>query len=184
MRRMKNTIRCVLLLVSLCFMQCREPATTTTAQRESHYDKGQVMFYGAYYAEEGVEQNVVALDMYSKGLSLDSAGYMVGTGVNLYISDIFLPKQDTFLVETTYVADTTGNEFTFLPGVNYEGQISGVYVLQVTDGALSSAELFSEGSFKVVSKEDSVFIEFLLQNEAGKKYAADFKGKLPYFDGR
>ncbi len=184
MRYVKETIRYGLLLVVLCFMQCRESVTTTTKQRESHYDKGQAVFYGAYYAEEGVEQNVVALDMYSKGLSLDSAGYMVGSGVNLYISDIFLPEQDSFLVETTYVSDTTGNVFTFLPGVNYEGQISGAYVLEVTDGALSSAEVFPEGSFNVVSKEDSVFIEFLLKNEAGKKYAADFKGELPYYDGR
>lgn len=174
----------LLILLLLCCTQCKEKNTPTEKKQESYYDKGQVVFYGSYYAAEGILQNVLSLDIYSKGLSLDSAGYMVGSGVNLYLSDIFLPSKDTFLVATSYMSDTTGNAYTFLPGINYDGQISGAYLLTITDGSLVSAELFEEGSFTLTQKKDSVSIAFLLKKESGKNYAAEFSGVLPYYDGR
>ncbi len=174
----------LLILLLLCCTQCKENNAPLEKQQESYYDKGQVFFYGSYYAAESIARNVLSLDIYSKGLSLDSAGYVTGSGVNLYLSDIFLPEQDTFLVATSYMSDTTGNAYTFLPGMNYDGQISGAYLLTITDGSLVSAELFAEGSFALTQKEDSVFISFLLKKESGKSYAAEFGGVLPYYDGR
>lgn len=181
---MRHTTCYFMMILLLCFTQCKDPIKVNKTAQESNYDKGQVTFYGAYYATNGIEQNVVSLDIYSKDLSLDSAGYMVGTGVNLYISDIFLPQQDTMLVESSYIMDTTGRAFTFIPGVNFDGTISGAYILTVTDGSLVNTEIFEDGSFQVGYKGDSVLIEFLLKKESGEKYAANFKGELPYYDGR
>ncbi len=171
-------------ILLLCFTQCKETVTNTASKQETFYDKGQAVFYGDYYQAEGIQHNVLSLDIYSPNLSLDSTNHIVGTGVNIYLSDIFLPTTDTFLVATTYTADTTTADYTFLPGMNYDGQISGAYILNITDGSLVSAELFQEGTFNLTQKGDSTFIEFLLTKESGKKYAAEFRGVLPYYDGR
>lgn len=137
--------------------------------------------YGAYYAGRGVEQNVIELDLYSEGLGLDSAGIIVGTGSNLYFSDIFLPSTEQQLLAGTYHSDTTGSAYTFLPGVDYEGNISGAYLLLIDNGILAGYTIFEDGSFVAEQDADTMRISFSMKyNEYGvqKTYNAVFRGVI------
>lgn len=183
---MKRNWFCGLGLVALVLLcaQCNPNKPVIHPERANTFDKGRAVFYGAYYAQEGIAQNVLSIDLYSENLGLDSANVMVGTGVNLYLSDVFLAPQDTFLVKGTYACDTTAQPLTFLPGMNYEGHVSGAYLLDVTDGNLEKITLLQEGSFTLTYSRDTTKIAFLFKGVDGKDYAAQFSGLLPLYDGR
>jgi hypothetical protein len=97
---------------------------------------GRLEYYGQYYKKEGIDYDVVSLDLYSKGLGLNDEGVMEGVGTNLYISDIFVPnawlekdKPQSVLPEGTYESDSTANLMHFLRGLDYDGNYGGSYVL-------------------------------------------------------
>ena len=106
--------------------------------------------YGVCY--DSIPYAVVALDLYTDGLTLDTAARrMNGTGYNLYLSDIFVPS-DT-LTPGTYqslnIKPSTFNitPFSFLPGKDYEGTPTGMYLLYVENGQLQSIQVLDSGSF-------------------------------------
>jgi hypothetical protein len=115
------------------------PETYTSAWEER---------YGVCY--DSVPYAVVALDLYSDGLSLDTAERrMNGTGYNLYLSDIFVPG--SVLAEGEYRSlapdSLTPQPFTFLPGRDYDGTPHGMYLLYVENGKLQSIQLLDSGRF-------------------------------------
>ncbi len=136
--------------------------------------------HGAYYADGGLENNVVSLDLYSENLSLNKQGRIEGTGTNLYFSDIFLPPTDSTLLVGTYLSDTTGSAFTFLPGKSFRGNFTGAYLLSITDGTLVSYRLLPAGSLEVAQAEDEehVVIRFSEPADSRTKYHAVFKGRI------
>lgn len=137
------------------------------------------------YAYDSIPQAVVALDLYSKGLELDADHRMRGTGYNLYISDIFVPEshgQDTLrLVPGKYHSERTGLPFTFLPGKDWDGQPTGMYVLYVEDGKLQSIQVLDSG-YIVVKDTTSVMkdLEFTLYYKNAYGSRATYK---PHFQG-
>jgi|GEM_PF-1215788 len=179
---MRNRL-CILLLLPI-FVACnntqrpeRRPLADTT------FGKAYSTQYGQHYLSRGVRQNVIDLDLYSENLSLDSLHHIVGTGTNLYLSDIFLPEGEDTLLAGTFVSDTTAAEYTFLPGVDYDSNISGAYLLNITDGNLTSYTIFTEGSFIVNREADSTHIHFTLKYTQGNvplTYEADFHGVIDY----
>ena len=169
-----------ILILMLVVAACNTP---TPRERKDIGDKNftsaYVKFYGAHYASRGIENNVIDLDLYSEGLSLDSTGHIVGTGTNVYLSDIFIAKTDSALIEGSYVSDTTGGEYTFLPGVNYDGNISGAYLLRITDGVLSAYTLFDRGEMMVEQEDDSVLISLKMKyEESGIERTYEAEGKV------
>lgn len=172
--------------VVLLFVACNNSGTPTyqTSIGDTQFDKAYVKQYGQFYASRGVEQVVFDLDLYSENLQLDS-GRIVGSGTNLYISDIFLPNDTKEFLLGSYISDTTAAVYTFLPGVEYDGNISGAYLLNIVDGNLQGYTIFSEGSFQVEQDADSIQISFNLQYEhygLKKTYKAQFKGIIEYID--
>ena len=143
--------------------------------------QGSLLYYGQYY--EGLEQDVVALDLYSKGIAFESLGHIVGSGTNLYLSDIFLPKGDSIPHDGFYRCDSTGAENTFLKGVDFEGNPTGTYILEIEESKLSRVILCSDSSFVWKSEGDTVDISFnLIRNK--QPYSAHFRGVLKYEDRR
>ncbi len=155
---------------------------------DTSFDKAYSRNYGAHYLTRGIEQNVIDLDLYSGNLGLDSANHIVGTGTNLYLSDIFIPASENKLhdaegEELIFASDTTGAEYTFLPGVDYDGNISGAYLLNITEGNLTSYTVFDEGSFTVNHAADTTRIHFVFkytQSSVRLTYEADFCGVIEY----
>lgn len=146
---------------------------------ETELTQGTVAFYGKYY--KGLAQNVVALDMYSRDIHFDSLGYIQGNGTNLYLSDIFLPLSDTIPAAGTYRCDTTGIEGTFLPGMDFEGNPTGTYLLQIQDAAISKIILCSDSSFVLSRDGDTTDIRFNLISDK-QQYNVHFRGILKYED--
>lgn len=99
--------------------------------------------YGKAY--DSVPHNVFALDLYSDGLSLDSTRRIVGTGTNLYISDIFLA--DSLLAVGAYHSDTTAATHTFLLGQDFEGTPTGIYLFSVVESANAGVQVVDSGRF-------------------------------------
>ena len=171
---------CSLLSLAGCNNTVNHPELNSATE----FNTGYAFFYGAYYAEDGIDRNVVVLDLYSPKLGLDSLGVIRGTGTNFYLSDIFLPLKDTLLPATTYKSDTTAAPLTFLPGMNYEGNVSGAYLLDIVDSQISRITLLTEGGFTLQYKGDSALIDIRMKTESGKTYAAQFRGILPMYDMR
>ena len=135
--------------------------------------------YGHCY--DSISSAVVALDLYSEGLELNEQHHMQGTGYNLYISDIFVP--DSLLENGTYRCDTTGEAYTFLPGRDWEGTPTGIYLLYIEEGKLQSILVLDSGSFVVRDTTNALRdIEMTLygKNNYGEKltYTTHFQGLL------
>ncbi len=178
---MKRTIYILGLL--LCLVGCEKPqnGAQNPTKSETVLDKGRCIFYGDYYAEEGIAYNVVDMDLLSAKLSYDSVGRIVGTGTNLYFSDIFLHATDTLLPAGVYTADTTAAVGTFLPGMDYEGGVSGAYLLHITDNAVMEIILIEKGSFTLTYEGEKTHIEFDLVTTKGNTYKGTFDGELPMY---
>jgi hypothetical protein len=182
MIEMKNRIfGAFCLCVACCLIGCKPVEPVKPKVLDLTFTQGSVICYGQYY--EGLPQNVVALDLYSKDITFDSLGHIVGTGTNLYVSDIFLPLGDTIPQNGTYQCDTTGAENTFLPGMDFDGNPTGTYILDLEDSQLTRVILCSDSSFLFTRAGDSINIEF---NLIGNKqpYSAHFHGVLKYEDRR
>ncbi len=96
---------------------------------------------------DSIPYHVVALDLYSEGLILDNNHRMKGTGYNLYISDIFLPDGFSRLPAGDFHSDATGSPYSFLPGRDWDGTPTGMYLLYIEEGKLQSIQLLDSGSF-------------------------------------
>lgn len=145
------------------------------------YTFGQVTRYGAYYQEQGIENNVYMLDVYTSGLSLNEQEKIVGSGRNLCFSDVFTLPADTKLqYGVTYSADSTGRADTFLPGQDFEGNINGAYLLDIQDSQVASITLFKNGTFVMEQVGDTTHITFELVTTNNRLYKAVFHAPLTY----
>lgn len=175
----------ILILTTLTFFACTPPYSGTKKGFPDQYTSAYQEVYG--YCYDSIPLPVIALDLYSEGLELDSNHQMRGTGYNLYISDIFLPvRQDTdslLLTPGTYRSDTTALPYTFLPGRDWEGTPSGMYLLHVQEGILQSIQLLDSGTIIVHDTTNNMLdlhMSFYYTNPYGYKatYTTHFQGPI------
>ena len=136
------------IVLAVCMVSCKKTTIQPKSTFPTEYSSVWEVRYGKCY--DSIPYQVVALDIYSDGLSLDTAeNRMTGTGYNLYISDIFVTN-DT-LAAGTYrslsPSDMTPQPFTFTPGRDFEGTPDGIYLLRVENGKLQSIQVLDSGSF-------------------------------------
>lgn len=182
------TLSVLCLLASCSPSEQRQPTPSvaydtlfTTCYQERH---------GSYYAEGGLNNNVISLDLYSEGLLLNKQGVIEGTGTNLYFSDVFLTDFVDYLLPGEYQSDTTGATFTFLPGTSFQGNFTGAYLLSIADGELVSYRLLPAGTL-TVSVNDTAALKSLMYRETvvytitfaepadtRTRYHASFQGRL------
>lgn len=143
--------------------------------------------YGHCY--DSVPYAVVALDLYSDSLTLDKDHRIKGTGYNLYISDIFVsdsmlvPGEYHSLPLTTNHSPFTITPYTFLPGRDWDGTPTGIYLLYVEKDQLQSIQLLDSGMFVVRDTTNSLIdLQFTLyfKNAYGSKatYTTHYQGDL------
>lgn len=124
-----------------------------------------------------LKRQVFSLDLLSNGLSFDSTNHIVGTGCNLYISDIFLPLSDTCLQIGTYQMDTTATDYTFLPYMNFEGEITGCYLLDIQANKIQRIIGFTAGQMQLkYIGENDIHIDILLYTADSTRYHATYQG--------
>ncbi|MBR1879011.1 MAG: hypothetical protein IJ814_08445 [Paludibacteraceae bacterium] len=142
--------------------------------------------YGRCY--DSIPYSVVALDLYSDSLSLDKNRRMQGTGYNLYISDIFVSADTLTPGEYHSIHPDSLSSFTFhlspssfLPGRDWDGTPTGMYLLYVEQGKLQSIQLLDSGSFILRDTTNGLAdLQFTLYYKNAYGYRATY---TPHFQG-
>ena len=181
-----SIVHCTLLLCTfLCGCRRYDPVPYRGMPKE--FNLGYQEIYGHCY--DSVPYSVVALDLYSDSLTLDKNHRMQGTGYNLYLSDIFV--SDSLLTPGEYHSLPLANHLTpvavtpntFLPGKDWDGTPTGIYLLYVEEGKLQTIQLLDSGSFVVRDTTNGLLdLQFTLyyRNAYGSKatYRPHFQGEL------
>lgn len=167
------------LCLAVCFGACRPYNTPHVYQNlDTLLTSGRVEAYGAFYAPEGIDYPVFSLDLYGTGVGLNDKGAIEGTGTNLYLSDIFVPVGLDALPEGIYRCDSLAKEYTFLRGMNYDGNYGGSYVLLIGESSYTVYLIVSaEMQLSYIGDTMQLDGQAMLDNK--KAYPFHFKGVLP-----
>lgn len=186
---MKRLAYILPLLAVACFLHVScttTPSHTPVAQTQydSIFNYCLEKMHGAYYNNAGLPNQVVALDFYSEGLELTQKYGIIGTGTNLFFSDVFLSPKDSVLQDGEYASGILGEERTFLPGEYFEGNFTGAYLLLIADDKLQKYDLIREGTLSVSQAGSQTTISFSGTLFNGRPYHATYTGKLDCKDFR
>ena len=150
------------------------PASSTELQADSIYTKMHLQKYGDYYSSG---YQVYAIDLLSEGLECDEEFHISGTGHNLYLSDVFAPKDSTRRMPAgTYYMDSTILDMHFLQGKDFEGSITGTYLLYIQNNQLQGITLFSSGKMTVEYIGKDILLDFDLYTKDSIRYHATYQG--------
>lgn len=173
---MKAYLYIVILVLAVACTPHNKPSqpTSTIQDADSIYTESDFRSYGDYYNSG---HQVYAIDLLSEGLDYDSARYIVGTGCNLYLSDVFAPKDSTLrLPAGTYEMDSVAKDMRFLRGMYFDGNVTGTYLLQIQDGQMQRITLFTGGKMTVDYVEDDMVMGFELYLADSTRYHATYTG--------
>ena len=144
-------------------------------------------------AYDSLPLHVYALDLYSDGLSLNEQGKIEGTGTNLYISDMFIvPNHTPWTIQNGHISlqtasdtillqsDSIPSACTFLPGMDFEGNPTGIYLLSIVDNAIAGIQVLDSGMFILSSTADDG-IEFRATFYYSTRSSANAKPTLHTF---
>lgn len=176
------------LLFFLSSCEKREPSVYVY-ETDPVYTWGYADFWGNYYGEYGINENVLSLSLLTKELSVDSTSSLVGIGQYLYLEDIFVAASDTLLPEGTYTVSKSTGPFYITPGeiLEIDGQKlevgAFVYFLE-KNTMFTKMKYIQEGTMKVAYSGDSTRLDFDFTLDDKTTIKGRFEGQLPYFDSR
>jgi hypothetical protein len=180
----------LLLVVLILFSSCekKEP-TVYIYETNPVYTWGYAEFWGDYYGDYGIVENVLSLSLLTDELSVDSTSSLVGIGQYLYLEDVFIAASDTLLPDGKYTVGKETGKFTIAPGeiLEIDGQKlqvgAFVYFLEKNE-MFTKQKFITAGTMIVVNTGSTTRIDFdfvLADKSALKGY---YEGQLPYFDAR
>ena len=168
--------------LSIVLMACVVLGWTSCKKYSPTYRKGMPSEYALAYQQQfsrcydSIPYDVVALDLYSEGLELDANRRIRGTGYNLYLSDIFVPDDTTRLVAGTYRSNDSGQPFSFLPGRDWDGTPTGIYLLYIEEDKLQSILVLDSGLMVVKDTTNGLIdLQFTLYYKNAYGYKATYK---------
>lgn len=151
---------------------------TTNQQVDSIYTESDFRRYNDYYNSG---HQVYAIDLLSEGLDYDSTGHIVGTGCNLYLSDIFAPKDSIMrLPAGTYTMDSVAKDMHFLRGMSFEGSVTGAYLLMIQESQIQRIMLLTRGTMAVDYVEEDIILDFNLYLADSTHYHCTYIGPATY----
>ena len=172
---------CMAAALAACEMPSVRPASKGVW--DSVLVAAHIVNHGQYYPNIGC--NVLSVDMLSRGLEFDSLYHISGSGVNLYLSDVFVPLGDTVPASGIYTIDTTAAAarfgrssptsaaaYTIVPATDFRPGMTGAYLLRIDNGAIRDTMLFSGGEMTVTQWADSLMMQFALRDEEQNEYRA------------
>jgi len=183
----KNIIVFLLLFLALNSCKTNDPEIKYQYNTNPSYTWGYAEFYGAYYADFNIANNVVSLSLFSDSLYLNDQGELDGLGQYLFLEDIFISPNDTILPAGEYKIADNGNPLTFYKGEEFKvDEVKyniGSYILYIEKNTLFTVQRFiSGGSFKVSNQGNTqqISCDFTLSDST--KIKGNFSAELPYFD--
>lgn len=175
----------LLALVLLFFAACHSNGNNSDIEHslsscDSVFIEADLQWHQQYYP--GLDYQVFSLDLLSNGLAFDSAYHISGTGYNLYLSDVFLPSHVSTLQDGTYRMDTTAQPYTFLPYLDFEGEITGTYLLDINTDKIRRIIGFTDGEMTVQHDEDLICLDIILYIDSTHTecYHATYRGAAIY----
>lgn len=162
------------IMIAVGLAACKPTPYVPTQRVASDFNLCIIERHGNFYDQ--LTTDVMSIDLYSEGLSLDSLEYMHGTGTNLFLSDVFVPTGANTLPDGIYYADSLGSEMTFLPGRDFEGQPNGTYILLVAEGKVGTITLCTDSTMQVSHTGDTLDLQFRLRKTDGRMYKAHYRG--------
>ncbi len=172
---MRNVVYILLLILIASCKKSNSVIYPSRIPLDSVYITADFRTHGDYY-NTGLQ--VYAIDLLSDGLVYDSTYHIYGTGCNLYLSDVFA-KTDS-LAAGHYVMDSTVKDMTFLRGMDFEGSITGSYLLQLREDKIDKILLFTSGTMDVQYIENDIRIDFSLYTSDSTHYQAYYIGSADY----
>ena len=173
----KSAVAVCFIAFATVFTACR-PAPSPYRGLPSVYTTAYQHIHGQCY--DSIPYAVVSLDLFSQGLDLNEDKMIVGTGYNLFFSDIFVP--DSLLEEGEYTAITNDQspvtDHSFLAGKSFEGYPTGAYILNIENGHVKQIQLIDSGNISY--RNDSLLFTLYYKNIYGGKatYRCSFCGPL------
>lgn len=169
----------VIWAVAVACTPPNKPTPPTTIQQiDSIYTESKFCCYSDYYNSG---HQVYSVDLLSEGLDYDSAGHIIGTGYNLYLSDIFAPKDSTMrLPAGTYEMDSIAKDMCFLPGLYFEGSVTGAYLLIIQESQIQRIMLLTKGTMTIDYEENDVILDFNLYLADSTRYHCIYVGPAIY----
>lgn len=152
--------------------------TNALTEYDSVYSTLDLQWHKQYYPL--LDKQVFSIDLLTEGLAFDSAHHIVGTGLNLYFSDIFLPLDKTQLQDGIYHMDSTASANTFLPYKYFEGNVTGCYFLDIQESKINKIIGFSAGEFEIVSIGNDIRLDISLYLVDSTCYHATYQGPAIY----
>jgi len=158
--RMKN-INLLFIFIAIVLVSCKgnDPNQQYVYEADPYYSYGFAEFYGSYYKDFGIDNNIISLSLYSDTLKRTEDGDWYGQ--YLYLEDIFVAASDTLLPLGTYTISDSNEPYTIAPGV-LDTIDNEVYTLGAT---ISYYEQNSSRSTLKLIKEGTISIE-----KVGLKY--------------
>lgn len=177
-KRMKVYVYIILAALFVACQPGNNPSRPDNTQIDSVYTVADFRIYGDYYNSDHC---VYAVDLLSEGLMYDSLWHIYGSGYNLYLSDVFVPINDNKVLPTgKYAMDSVAREMSFLRGMNFEGSVTGTYLLQIEEDRIQRIVLFTTGEMFVDYEQDNIVLDMHLYTEDSTYYHAIYTGPAAY----
>ncbi|MBO7502257.1 MAG: hypothetical protein J6T32_03450 [Paludibacteraceae bacterium] len=174
---MKHSLFFFLPLLLIACKPYSSPSPKKVLTVDTVFTSGMAEVHGMYYSH--LERNVYSLTLLSKGLTM-RGDTLFGTGSELVFTDIFLPSDTRALQEGDYKVDSTATTFSALSAMEFEGAITGTYLLLLSDGLPQRVYMFPSGSFTLRQWDDTTDMEIHLQTFDSQTFDATYRGVIQY----
>ena len=134
-------------------------------EKNPQYTWGFARFWGAYYADYEIENNILSLSAFTNSLSLNDDDVLIGTGVYLYMEDIFVAPSDTLFPNGIYQISDSVDVFSIARGEEYtEDNVkydvgARVYFIEENEN-YSIRKFIDKGSMTVTQSGDVTRFDF------------------------
>lgn len=183
----------LILPILLVLSGCKDnPKAFKYYNPNPQYTWGYAFFYGDYYSDVGIENNVLSVSLFTENLSVEN-GNLIGGGQYLNIEELCLAPSDTLLPLGVYTINNTREPMTALPGevpeeypyvfiganISYVDE-NGVTYMLIESGTFTVEDIVNEDEYTITF--DFIAYDYAASNRQELK--GKFRGKLPHYDGQ
>ena len=188
--RMKIMNFIIFIFLSVLLASCKTdtPNPPYVYENEPEFTWGYAQFYGNYYSNYNLNNNVLTVNLFTDGLSVNENNELVGTGQYLILEDVFVAPLDSVLTAGTYTISAGGEPLTFFSGIKYEENNqevpSGAYIYYIEqDVSKSKIVYIKDGTFTVSRQGISGYsIDCRFVTNEKTEIKGRFNANLIFFD--
>ncbi|HNX89152.1 MAG TPA: hypothetical protein PKH58_08725 [Paludibacteraceae bacterium] len=186
--KIKTYLTSLILLFMLAACDTESPVKPYVYENEPEFTWGYGAFYGKYYSNYNQNNNVLSLNLFTSGLTLNENNELTGTGQYLILEDVFVSPQDSMLAAGTYTLAESGEPFTFFSGSKFEDNNeevpSGAYMYYVeADESKSKIVYIKEGTFTVSRQgAENYSIDIQFRTNEKTEIKSHFNVPLDFYD--